>query len=750
MDEIKEAFVEESQDLFENISSLLIEAEESGELDDEKINGLFRDIHTLKGGSGSVGFVKFAKIIHIFENFLDKLRNHEITPNDDILNFLIDATDVLNDILDDELNDELDDALYNDKFEYFKSEIEKFSSAESSDTKSNIKNKEELLKLNGGEIIDLFEKINLTLQKYDEQKHLDNEDINNLFRDYHTLKASAQYIGLKFFVNIVHEIENFIYQIRENKISYDDKTHKLIKDVTAKAEETIDYEINGDIRTIEIILNNLKSEIKNLTKPQDQGFELFDDTPTENQGFEIFDDVKESKAEESKPKVEEQKRETPPPSPPPSSTPQPQKPKSSKPKKQEPKKDNKASLKKIVSSSSIRVNLDKIDILMNKVGDLVITKSMLFQFAEALKDYHIKNLITEKLEVLDRNIRELQESVMSVRMIPMSSVYQKLPKIIRDLSKKLNKSVKFEHHGDTVEIDKLMVEALMDPLTHILRNALDHGIESPEVRIKNNKQKEGKLIIAASQESGQIIITIEDDGAGINLDKVGKKAVENGVITEDELRRMDPNDIAMLIFSPGLSTAEKITDVSGRGVGMDVVMNNINAIGGTIKIFTKQGAGTKFVIILPLTLAILDGLNVRVGKYKFVYPLNMVLESFQPIKEIVKNVVKDGKEVLIVRDEFIPVIRLHEFFGIEPQYRNMTDGIVIISKVDTSKVAIFVDEFMTQEQIVVKSLEKNFRKVKGISASTIRGDGSVGLILDIVSIVNENKKVKANNGDNGI
>ena len=746
MDEIKEAFVEESQELFENISSLLLEAEESGELNDEKINGLFRDIHTLKGGSGSVGFVKFAKIIHIFENFLDKLRNHEVSSNNDILNFLIEATDVLNDILNDELNDELDDALYNEKFEYFKSEIEKFSSGESTQAKSNIKNEEELLKLNGGEIIDLFEKINITLQKYDEQRKFDSEDIKNLFRDYHTLKASAQYIGLKLFVNFVHEIENFIDQIRENKISYDDKTHKLIKEFTAKAEEAIDCEINGDVSTVEIILSNLKSEIKNLTQPQDIGFEIFDDEPTQNQGSEVFDNPDKNKSEDIKPKKEEKKNNTPPPPPPPP----PKKPKEPKAEKNEQKKDSKQSLKKIVASSSIRVNLDKIDLLMNKVGDLVITKSMLFQFAEALKDYHIKNLITEKLEVLDRNIRELQESVMSVRMVPMSSVYQKLPKIIRDLSKKLNKSVKFEHYGDTVEIDKLMVEALMDPLTHILRNALDHGIESSDVRIKNNKPKEGKLIIAASQESGQIIITIEDDGAGINVEKVGKKAVENGVVTEDELKRMDPNDIAMLIFSPGLSTAEKITDVSGRGVGMDVVMNNINAIGGTVKIFTKQGAGAKFIIILPLTLAILDGLNVRVGEYKFVYPLNMVLESFQPIKEIVKNVVKDGKEVLIVRDEFIPVIRLHEFFGIKPQFRELTDGIVIISKVDTSKVAIFVDEFMTQEQIVVKSLEKNFRKVKGISASTIRGDGSVGLILDIVSIVNENKKIKANNGDNGI
>jgi len=758
MDEIKEAFVEESQELFENISALLIDAEESGELDDEKINGLFRDIHTLKGGSGSVGFAKFAKIIHIFENFLDKLRNNEIAPNNDILSFLVDATDTLNEILNDELNDELDDALYSEKFEYFSKEIERLSSGQTSSdghassgsgdsagsSDSGIQSKDELLRLNGAEIIDLFDRIKELLQKY-EASGFNSEDIKTLFREYHTLKASAQYIGLKFFVTFVHELENFIDKIREDEIYYDDRVHKLIKEFTSKAEEVVDLEINNDLQTAEVILSNLKNEIKSLVaskskSTKEQGFEVFDNKSVEEQGFEIFGD-------EPEPKPEPKPAPKPEPKPAPKPAPKPEPKKQSKGGGDD---NKKSSLKKIVTSSSIRVNLDKIDLLMNKVGDLVITKSMLFQFAEAMKDYQVRNLITEKLEVLDRNIRELQESVMSVRMIPMSSVYQKLPKIIRDLSKKLNKSVKFSHFGDTVEIDKLMVEALMDPLTHILRNALDHGIESPDERIRKNKPKDGVLNITASQESGQIIITIEDDGAGINIEKVGKKAIENGVISEDELKRMDPNDIAMLIFSPGLSTADKITDVSGRGVGMDVVMTNINAIGGTIKIFTKKDMGSKFVIILPLTLAILDGLNVRVGKYKFVYPLNMVLESFQPIEEIVKSIVKDGKEVLIVRDEFIPVIRLHEFFNIEPDYKELTDGIIIVSKVDTSKVAIFVDEFMTQEQIVVKSLEKNFRKVKGISASTIRGDGSVGLILDIVSIVNENKKSKVNNGDNGI
>jgi len=721
MDEIKEAFLEEGQELFERINTILLEAEEEGKLKEDSIDKLFRDIHTLKGSSGSVGFVKFTKITHIFENFLVKIRNKELKVDREVLDFLIESVDRLEKILAEEADGNLTDEKFNQYVDYFDNLIEGFlGSKKRSDNEK--KGRDELLKRNGGEIVDLFEKIYQILLSYDKTNEITQKEKDELFRYFHTLKASSQFIGFSIFSNFIHEIENLLDKIRNNNIEYNKIVHSFMKVATKKAEEIIDLEINSEFKEAEKIYKNIKKDVKGLENRLNNGdindkksYDKEDKSEDRNQ--EIVDNsIQDSNEEKDDYSSESRKK----------------------------------SLKKIVSSSSIRVNLDKIDILMNKVGDLVITKSMLFQFAEALKDYHIKNLIIEKLEVLDRNIRELQESVMSVRMIPMSSVYQKIPKIIRDVSKKLNKDIKFEHYGDTVEIDKLMVEALMDPLTHILRNAIDHGIEPKEERINVNKPNYGKIIMTASQESGQIIISIEDDGAGIDVDKVGAKAVEKGIISEEELRRLSPDDIAMLIFSPGLSTAEKISDISGRGVGMDVVMNNINAIGGTIKIFTKKGVGTKFVIILPLTLAILDGLNVRVGKYKFVYPLNMVLESFQPIKEIIKNIVKNGKEVLIVRDEFIPVIRLHEFFGIEPQYRDLTDGVVIVSKVDTSKVAIFVDEFMTQEQIVVKSLEKNFRKVKGISASTIRGDGSVGLILDIANIVNEHKKLKASNGSNGI
>lgn len=740
MEEIKSAFIEESEELFESISALLVSAEENGDLSKEDIDTLFRDIHTLKGGSGSIGFDKFAKITHIFENFMDMLRNGELSLTTEMIDFLIDESDELSDILGSEFDGSLSDEEFENTYNRVKSVIEKFKSTPQQDKSKRaekVSGKEKLIQNNGGEIVDLFDRINEKLSFLVNCDDVDSEDIAELFRDIHTLKSSAMFIGMHFFPKYIHEIESFLDDVRNGIYIYSPEVNKFLQKSIKIAEALIDEELNNNKTEIEDILKDTKKElniIKSSNKDfeSDVGYELFDDDST--QGFELFDDD----IEEEKPIIEKEANEVP--------IEKQEKKAEVITKKKENKKivkaseKSKKSFKNIIATSSIRVGLDKIDVLMNKVGDLVITKSMLFEFAEIVDDYSIKNLIIERLEVLDRNIRELQESVMGVRMIPMNSVYSKLPKIIRDLARKLNKSVKFEHYGDSVEIDKLMVESLMDPLTHILRNSLDHGIEKPEDRKKANKSKDGKVIITASQESGQIIITIEDDGAGINGDKVAQKAVENGILTEEEFEKMSEHDKVMLIFAPGLSTAETVSDVSGRGVGMDVVMNNINSIGGTIKVETKEGVGTKFIIILPLTLAILDGLNVTVGEHRFIYPLNMVMESFQPIPDIIKNIADKNEEILIVRNEFIPVIRLHNFFNIKPKYEKLTKGIVIISKIGTSKIAIFVDEFSTQEQIVVKSLDKNYKKVKGISASTIRGDGSVGLILDIADIVSQSKE----------
>jgi two-component system chemotaxis sensor kinase CheA len=688
MDELKIVFIEEAEDLFENISSILYSLG-NRDISEEELDSLFRNFHTLKGGSGSVGFDKFVKLVHVLENFLDQLKHKKIKYSPKMVDFLIDTTEELEIILKEEANNILTDSEVEELLNKIKITINSFEDEMEFTSSIHLEIED------GDEIIDILDKL----------KHMVANsalEINETFRLIHTLKSAAMMLNLNSFKEYISIVESILMSMRDNNEEDEEKIKKIISSFLAEVETVLNNELSGNSFKNEQIIEKFSNEFMNK-----EGFELFD----ESQGFVLFDDVVKSPPQKQKKKKvikPTQKTET-------------------------------KSFKDLISSSSIRVNLDKIENLMNRVGDLVITKSMLYEFANSFDDYDIKNSFFEKLDVLDRNVRELQDSVMSVRMVGMESIYSKLPKIIRDISKKLDKKVVFEHYGDNVEIDKLMSESLIDPLTHILRNALDHGIESPEERIKLNKPKEGKIVIKASQESGQIVITISDDGRGIDGDKVARKALENGVITQEEYNRMSDEEKVMLIFSAGLSTADKVSDISGRGVGMDVVMNNIHSIGGNIKIKTEINKGTTFIISIPLTLAILDGLNVKIGNNNFIIPLNMIVESFQPIPEIIKHIAEGGYEILMLRDEFIPVIKLYKFFGIKPKYENLTDGIIIISAVSNKKVAIFIDEFLTQEQIVVKSLDKNYKKVKGISAATIRGDGSVGLILDIPDIVEESK-----------
>lgn len=387
------------------------------------------------------------------------------------------------------------------------------------------------------------------------------------------------------------------------------------------------------------------------------------------------------------------------------------------------------------ASNSIRVDLSKIDGLMNNIGELVIAHSMLSQYIYLMDDQKIKADLDERLDLIDRHIRELQESVMSVRMIPMGTVFSKFPKVVRDTAKKLGKKIEFKHTGESVEIDKAMIEGLTDPLMHIVRNALDHGIESPDKRRQNGKSETGTLRMGAEQSNGQMIIKIQDDGGGINLARVTAKAVENGVIDEHQAAVMNDNEKAMLIFAPGLSTAQEVTDLSGRGVGMDVVMSNIKKLGGVVEVETLEKFGTTVSIALPLTLAILDGLNIRVGSEQFILPLSVIIESLKPKDEMIQHIGDKSSEVLMLREEFIPVIRLHKMFNIQPLHQKLSDGLLIVVRSAGAKVALFIDEFMNQQQFVIKPLDKNFRNARGIGGATVRGDGTIGLIIDTMNIM---------------
>ncbi|TXH73316.1 chemotaxis protein CheA [Thiobacillus sp.] len=389
-------------------------------------------------------------------------------------------------------------------------------------------------------------------------------------------------------------------------------------------------------------------------------------------------------------------------------------------------------------SSSIRVSVEKVDQLINLVGELVITQAMIEQRIAALDPLHHERLLNSAGQ-LARNTRDLQEAVMSIRMMPMDYVFSRFPRMVRDLAAKLGKKVEFVTRGAATELDKGLIERIVDPLTHLVRNSVDHGIEMPDRRKANGKTEAGKLVLSAAHQGGNIVIEVSDDGGGLNRDRILAKAKSQSLPVSDA---MPDADVWQLIFAPGFSTAEVVTDVSGRGVGMDVVKRNITAMGGTVDIRSIPGTGTTIAISLPLTLAILDGMSVKVGEEIYILPLGYVIESLQPAAVDVKEVAGQGK-VVKVREEYLPLIPLYQIFAIDPRFEDPSQGIIVILESDGKKAALLVDSLVGQQQVVVKNLESNFRKVAGISGATILGDGGVSLILDVSALLRSSRQLNA-------
>jgi len=386
-------------------------------------------------------------------------------------------------------------------------------------------------------------------------------------------------------------------------------------------------------------------------------------------------------------------------------------------------------------STSIRVAVEKVDQIINLVGELVITQSMLAQRSNELDPVTHGDLITS-MGQLQRNARDLQESVMSIRMMPMEYVFSRFPRLVRDLATKLNKQIELTLIGSSTELDKSLIERIIDPLTHLVRNSLDHGIELPEVRVAAGKSAVGNLVLSAEHQGGNICIEVTDDGAGLNRERILAKAMSQGMAVSES---MSDEEVGMLIFAPGFSTAEQVTDVSGRGVGMDVVKRNIQEMGGHVEIKSKQGAGTTIRILLPLTLAILDGMSVKVSEEVFILPLNAVMESLQPREEDL-HPLAGGERVLEVRGEYLPLVELWKVFDVKGAKTEATAGIVVIVQSAGRRYALLVDQLIGQHQVVVKNLESNYRKVPGISAATILGDGSVALIVDVSALQGLNRE----------
>jgi two-component system chemotaxis sensor kinase CheA len=706
MSKYREMFAEEASEIFDDVDNLLLEAESSGSLDDEQMNVLFRGVHTLKGSGASVELTKFAGFAHHAENLMDELRNHRIEYHESMAPFLIDCMDTLKVMLTLETNGDLDDDMYQTLIDTKLDDIKVFLSGKLLDDDSE--NVEE-------PIVEVVQE-EKTISK-DTSIDTSDDDSFGLFDDEpisQNIDKEQEDEAFEYFNRSITPAENLHDGSNSASIGFfDDDLNASVSsdnsDFGFFDESFISYAKTADSKSIE---NNkqvkIDSEPKPIIKNNTSEFGMFDD---HNQKEKVIKPIEKLKVEK------------------------------------------KATIQKVAvvdkklakSSNNIRVNLDKIDTLMNGVGDLVITNAMLTQYANSIEDKKIQAEIIEKLDHLNRHIRAMQDSIMSIRMVPMESVYSKFPKIIRDLSKSMDKKVNFTHTGDTVEIDKAMIEGLTDPLVHIIRNSLDHGLESPQDRLALGKNEVGSISISAEQSNGQMIISIMDDGAGINLDKVVAKAIENGTLDENQAKLMNDNDKAMLIFGAGLSTAKEVTSVSGRGVGMDVVKTNITKLGGIIKIDTDVGVGTTITIVLPLTLAILDGLDIAIGETTYILPLNSIVESIQPSAEMIKKVGDGAEELLMLREEFIPIVRLSTLLNIDTSIDELTKGMLIVVKAGNEKVAIFVDKFLEQQQVVVKPIDKNFKQVPGIGAATVRGDGSIGLILDVLGIIDFKKDTYRDN-----
>ena len=388
-------------------------------------------------------------------------------------------------------------------------------------------------------------------------------------------------------------------------------------------------------------------------------------------------------------------------------------------------------------SSTLRVSVEKVDQLINLVGELVITQAMLSQNGKGIDGAADQQLaqFASGLADLERNTRDLQEAVMSIRMIPMSLVFNRFPRMLRDLANKLGKKVELVQVGEATELDKGLVEKITDPLTHLVRNSCDHGIEMPAERIAKGKPEQGTITLIASHQGGSIVIEVRDDGKGLNRNKLLAKARERGIEAPDS---MSDSDVYGLIFAPGFSTADVVTDVSGRGVGMDVVKKNITALGGTVEIDSAEGYGMTVRVRLPLTLAIMDGMSVGVGEEVYILPLSSVVESFQVQPGMVKTIGGSGR-VVDVRDEYMPVVDLEKVFGVPRFDFDKTTNIMVVVEAEGGRVALLVDELLGQQQVVVKNLESNYRKVPDVSGATIMGDGRVALILDIGSLIRQSR-----------
>ncbi|UJP07464.1 MAG: chemotaxis protein CheA [Nitrosomonas sp.] len=719
LEQFYEIFFEESSELLADMEACLLRLDVNSP-DLEDLNAIFRAAHSIKGGAGTFGFTDMTEMTHMLETLLDRLRKGELAVRSEMVDAFLRAGDVIKAQLAGHRGEgEADPAVAAEVCEELKKLSDETQVAASSEAVAD----------SGTEVEAMPVKTNI--ERSSNVAISEAVSGNDVAKLTYRIEFSSSGMGDAAVENLFANLKRL--GSLENGASAGGKEHKL-KLTTASSEEdiweTLAFVVDPANLKIEVATQCV-ADTTEVAEPYsgdedsaavsfsgDDELSLANMPPAPGYGFFPGAPAAPKDVDDSESQL--------------SSTPQ-QNTHSNKNEAQNI--TNKPSSKVSASASanetsSIRVSIEKVDQMINLVGELVITQAMLAQTASQLDPVIFEKLLSG-MSQLERNTRDLQESVMSIRMMPISFVFSRYPRVVRDLAAKLNKRVELKTVGENTELDKGLIEKIADPLTHLVRNSLDHGIEVAEKRIAAGKPAQGTITLRAFHQGGSIVIEVSDDGAGLNRGKILAKAKERGLPVSDG---MSDQEVWLLIFEAGFSTADIVTDVSGRGVGMDVVKRNIQSMGGRIDIESALGVGTRISIRLPLTLAILDGLSVAVGDQMFIVPLNYIIESMQPTAADIKTVSGHGR-VVQVRGEYLPVIALHEIFNLHPNVTAVHEGILVILEAEGHKAALFVDDLIGQHQVVIKSLESNYRRVQGVSGATIMGDGKVALILDTAALV---------------
>lgn len=745
MSQFYEVFFDEAEELLAEAERLLLALDISNP-DAEDLNAIFRAAHSIKGGAATFGFMDMTEITHVLENLLDRIRKNEMALTAEHVDAFLAAKDVLKMELD---GHRLATPVDQDQVAEVKmmlDELTKAGGAPASAAPAAPVVEQATATPEPTSVAPIAAQPALAApsegltQFIIQMPELKEKDVENLKEELGLLgdvAAVKQDNGRYVFTLNTDSSESDIVSICSFILDPDDM---VISTNSAEVAQAAVAELTpSETSTVEAPVqeaaddSNLKTMEDADGKPfkvhEEAGFGLFleDGKETVEEGYGFFAPFT---PHPDAPKTTLIDDNTP------AAAPQAEVAKPAAPVAASPEKANlgRRQADKVqpqsAETTSIRVGVEKVDQLINLVGELVITQAMIEQRINALDPVHHEGLINS-VGQLTRNTRDLQEAVMSIRMMPMDFVFSRFPRMVRDLATKLGKKVDLVTIGATTELDKGLIERIVDPLTHLVRNSVDHGIEMPEKRKAAGKSDIGKLTLSAAHKGGSIVIEVTDDGGGLNRERILAKAQSNGLAVSEN---MPDSEVYQLIFAPGFSTAEVVTDVSGRGVGMDVVKKNITAMNGSIEIRSAEGFGTTIAISLPLTLAILDGMSVSLGSSIYVIPLNLIVETLQPREEDIKTVTGEGRMVH-VRGEYLPVISLHSLFNQETDITDPTQGVLVLIEAEGKKAALFVDALVGQQQVVIKSLETNFKKIQGVSGATIMGDGSVALILDVPALI---------------